>query len=187
MAIGPEICGGAWLRVCQVRIEGQQQRRAFLDEAYPGVPVAVYAAFVPFGLAEPAFQVKVVLGQVGLLTPNKQPGGKARHHLAHVVPDRVGTALELRLQRLKLRLSLRARATVRIEGGLDGLHLSHLVAHVLLGGLHAAQPPVDVAGQTGESVLSSPPFCASTFRWSEACTSVKASAMRNPGGCRGPP
>jgi len=54
-----------------VRIEGQQQRGAFLDEPYTGVPVAVHTAFVPFGLAEPAFQIKVVLGQVCLLTPNK--------------------------------------------------------------------------------------------------------------------
>jgi hypothetical protein len=61
------------------------------------------------------------------------------------------------------------------------------VAHVLLGGLHAAQPPVDVAGQTCESVLRSPPFCASRFRWSDARTSPRASAMRMPGGWSGPP
>ena len=110
-----------------------------------------------------------------------------RHHLPHVVLDRVGTALELRLQHLKLCLSLRARAAVRVEGGLDGPHLRHLVAHIFLGGLHTAQPPVDVAGQTCESVMSSPPFWASRFRWSDARTSPRASAMRMPGGWRGPP
>ena len=52
---------------------------------------------------------------------------------------------------------------------------------------HGAQPPVDVAGQPPESVVSSPPFFASRLRWSEARTSSKASAIRKPGGCRGPP
>lgn len=170
-----------------VGIKGQQQCRAFVDDADPRVSVAVNTAFVAFGLSKPSFQVQVVPRQIRILASDKQARSKARHHLAHVVPDRVGTALELRLQRLKLRLSLRARATVRIEGGLDGLHLSHLVAHVLLGGLHAAQPPVDVAGQTGESVLSSSPFWASRFRWSDARTSPRASAMRMPGGWSGPP
>ena len=62
MAIRPYICGGEWLWVRYVRVEGQQQRGPFLDESYPGVPVAVHAAFVPFGLAAPAFQGEVVLG-----------------------------------------------------------------------------------------------------------------------------
>ena len=110
-----------------------------------------------------------------------------RHHVAHVVPDRVGTALELRLQRLKLCLSLRARAAGWVEGGLDSPHLCHLVAHVFLGGRHTAQPPVDVTGQTGESVLRRPPFWASRFRWRDARPSPRASAMRMPGGCSGPP
>ena len=110
-----------------------------------------------------------------------------RHHVAHVVVDRVGTALALRLQRLKLGLSLRARAAGRVKGGLDGSHLRHLVAHLVLGGLHTAQPPVDVAGQTGESLMCCPPFWASRFRWRDARTSPRASAMRMPGGCSGPP
>jgi hypothetical protein len=76
VAIGPYIRGGEWLRVRYVRVESHQQRGAFLDEPYPGVPVAVYAAFVPFGLAKPAFQVEVVLGHVCLLPPTNSPGAK---------------------------------------------------------------------------------------------------------------
>jgi hypothetical protein len=74
-----------------------------------------------------------------------------------------------------------------VEGGLDGPHLRHLVAHIFLGGLHTAQPPVDVAGQTCESLMRRPPFWASRFRWRDARTSPRASAMRMPGGCSGPP
>jgi hypothetical protein len=128
-----------------VRIESHQQRGAFLDEPYPGVPVAVYAAFVPFGLAKPAFQVKVVLGHVCLFTPNKQPGCEARHHLAHVVPDRIVARAALRLQDLKLRLTLGTGATVGFKRRLDRPHIVHVGANGLLDVVHCRQPPCNVA------------------------------------------
>jgi hypothetical protein len=128
-----------------VGVESQQQRRAFLDEPYPGVPVAVYAAFVPFGLAEPALQVEVVRGQVCLLTPNKQPGCKARHHLAHVVPDRIVARAELLLQDLKLRLTLGTWATIGCERRLDRPHIVHMGSQGLLDIVPGCQPPCNVA------------------------------------------
>lgn len=128
-----------------MRVESHQQRGAFLDEPYPGVPVAVYAAFVPFGLAKPAFQVEVVRGQVCLLTPNKQPGCKARHHLAHVVPDRIVARAELLLQDLKLCLTLGTCATVGFECRLDRPHIVHMNSKSLLDVVHGRQPPCDVA------------------------------------------
>jgi len=128
-----------------VRVESHQQRGAFLDEPYPGVPVAVYAAFVPFGLAKPAFQVEVVLGQVCLLTPNKQPRCKARHHLTHVVPDRIVARAELLLQDLKLRLTLGTCATVGCERRLDRPHIVHMGSNGLLDVVHCRQPPCNVA------------------------------------------
>jgi hypothetical protein len=170
-----------------VGIEGQQQCRACVDDADPRVAVAVPTAFVAFGVSTPAFQVEGVPRQVRLLTSDKQARSKARPHCTPVLPERVGTALALRLQRLALRLSLRARAAVQVEGGWDGLHFRHLAAHVRLGGLHGAQPPVNVAGQPCESVISSPPLGASRCRWSDARLSPRASAMRMPGGWRGPP
>ena len=138
MAIGPYIRGDAWLRVRYVRVESHQQRGAFLDEPYPGVPVAVYAAFVPFGLAKPAFQVEVVLGHVCLLTPNKQPGCEACHHLAHVVPDRI-------VARVELRLTLGTCATVGFERRLNRPHIVHVSSNSLLDVVYGRQPPCDVA------------------------------------------
>jgi len=170
-----------------VRVESHQQRGACLDEPYPGVPVAVYAAFVPFGLAKPAFQVEVVRGHVCLLTPNKQPGCEACHHLAHVVPDRIVARVELRLQDLQLRLTLGTCATVGFERRLHRPHIVHVSSHGLLDVVYCRQPPCDVACSTGTVLVRRPPFWAAPFRWSEACTSAKASAMRKPGGCRGPP
>jgi hypothetical protein len=80
-----------------VRVEGQEQRGAFLDEADPGVSVAVNAALVPFGLSKPALQSEIVLRQVHVFTPNKQPRGKAGHDVAHMLPERIVTLLELLL------------------------------------------------------------------------------------------
>ena len=145
MAIGPYIRGGEWLRVRYVRVESHQQRGAFLDEPYPGVPVAVHAACVPFRLAEPAFEVEVVLGQVCLLTPNKQPGCEACHPLAHVGPDRIVARVELRLQDLKLRLTLGPCATVGFERRLNRPHIVHVSSNGLLDVVYGRQPPCDVA------------------------------------------
>ena len=145
MAIGPYIRGGAWLRVRYVRVESHPQRGAFLDEPYPGVPVAVYAAFMPFGLAKPACQVEVVLGHVCLLTPNKQPGCEACHPLAHVGPDRIVARVELRLQGLKLRLTLGPCATVGFERRLNRPHIVHVSSNSLLDVVYGRQPPCDVA------------------------------------------
>ena len=128
-----------------MRVESHQQRGAFLDEPYPGVPVAVYAAFVPFRLAKPAFQVEIVLGHVCLLTPNKQPGCKAGHHLAHVLSDRIVARVELCLQALKLRLTLGTCATVEFERRLDRPHIIHMSSNGLLDVVHCRQPLCDVA------------------------------------------
>jgi len=131
--------------VRQVRVEGQQQRGAFLDNADPSVPVAMNAALVPFGLAEPAFQVEVVLGQVCVLTSNKQPRRKAGHDLAHMLSDRIVARLELLLQDLKLRLALGTRATIRCECRLDRLHILHVGMKSLLCIVDRRQTPVNVA------------------------------------------
>ena len=80
-----------------VSLKGQQQRGPLLDETDASVSMAVNAALVAFGLSEPAFQVEVVLRPVGLVSPHKETGLKARHHLAHVLPDRVSAPLQLLL------------------------------------------------------------------------------------------
>ena len=158
-----------------------------MHETDPGVAVAVNAALVSFGLSEPAFEVEVVLWQVPVLPSNKQSRRKAGHDVAHRLPDGITTLLQLCLQDLKLRLTLCTRTIVRFERCLDRLDILHVGANGFLGGVDGVQPPVDVSGQPRELVVSSPPCCAARLRWSEACTSPKASAMRRPGGCRGPP
>ena len=149
--------------------------------------VAVNTALVSFGLSEPAFEVEVILWQVPVLPSHKQSRRKAGHNVAHRLPDGIATLLKLCLQDLKLRLTLGTRTTVRFECRLDRPDILHVGANGFLCGVDGTQPPVDISGQPRESVVRSPPFFASRLRWSDACTSPKASAMRRPGGCRGPP
>ena len=47
-------------RIVQVHIQGMHQRRTFLHNPDAGVFVSMNAAFVPLGLAKPAFQVEIV-------------------------------------------------------------------------------------------------------------------------------
>ena len=138
-------------------------------------------------LPEPAFQVEVILRQVRLLAPDKQPRGKASHHAAHVLAGRIVACLALPLQDLKLLLTLGTRPSVRLERRLDGLDILHISTNGLVDVMDCCQASVDVARSTREARVRRPPFCASRFRWSEAWTAAKASAMRSPGGCRGPP
>ena len=170
-----------------VGIESQQQCGTFLDNTDASVPVAVHTAFMAFGLSEPALQIEVILREVGIVTSHKKARLKVCHHTAHVLARRVIAALELLPQGLKLGVTLGTWATVRRKRVLDRPHVGHVVAYGLVRIVHRRQTSVDVAGQTRQSFMSWPPFCTSRFRCRDARTSSRASAMRKPGGCNGPP
>jgi len=109
------------------------------------MPVAVDAAFVPFGLFKPALQIEVVQRYVRLFPSNKQPRSKAGHDVAKVLPGQVSALLELLLQDLKLCLTLGARSLVRFERRLDRPEILHMGANGFLGVVDRCQPPVNVA------------------------------------------
>lgn len=144
MAIGPYIRSGERLGVGQVCIEGQQQRGAFLDKTNPGVPVAVNAALVSFGLSEPPLEVEVVLRQVALLASNKQPRRKTCHHAAHVLLHGISALLEPLLHTLKLPLPLGTRATGRLKRRLESPDILHVGAQRLVNVMDGCQPAVNV-------------------------------------------
>ena len=170
-----------------MRIERRQQCGAFVDEAHPSMAVAMNAALVAFGVSKPACEVEVVLREIRVVTSHKQAWLKTRQYPTYVLPLRIVTPLELLPQGLKLHVPVVARAIGGIKCGLDCPHVCHLVTDVLLGRLHTRQASVNRAGQTRELLVGTPPFCASRFRRSDARTSPKASAIRKPGGCHGPP
>ena len=101
--------------------------------------------------------------------------------------SQVIAALELLPQGLKLGVTLGASATITIQRVVDRLHVGDLAAYGLLPIVYGCQTSVDVVGQTRQSSMCEPPFCTSRFRCSDVRTSLRASAMRMPGGCNGPP
>ena len=145
MAVGPYIGTCERLLVCPVRVEGQEQCGAFLDDADSGVSVAVNTALVPFGLSKPALQIEVVLRHIHVLTPNKQPRSKAGHDVAKMFPGQVIALLELLLQDLKRGLTLGTRALVWFERRLDRPDILHRGPQGFLGVVDRCQPSVNVA------------------------------------------
>ena len=145
MAIGPYIRRGERLWVGQVRIKGQQQRGAFLDKANPGVPVAVNAALVPFGLSEPPFEVEVVLRQVPRpRLPQTAPAQSSPSRGPCVAAsDRRSVATAP--AHLKLLLTLGTRATRRLKRRLDSPDILHVGAQYLVDVMDSRQPAVNVA------------------------------------------
>src|SRR5262249_57487376 len=105
------------------------------------------AARVAFGLSEPAFEVEVVLRQVPILPANKQSRRKAGHDVAHRLPDGIVTLLQLRLQALKLCLTLRTRTIVRFEPALDRPDILHVAANTLFCSPAAPHPPLHLPPQ----------------------------------------
>ena len=144
MAVRPYIGTCKRLRVCQVCVEGQEQRGTFLDDADSGVSVAVNTALVPFGLSKPAFQVEVVLWQVCLFPANKQPRSKAGHDMAKVLPSQIIALLELLLQDLKRCLTLGTRSLVRCECCLDRPDILHMGPNGFLGVMDRCESPLDI-------------------------------------------
>jgi len=131
--------------MCQVRVEGQQQCGAFLNDADPGMLATVDTALMPFGLFKPALQLEVVLRHVRLFPANKEPRGKTGHDVTHMLPDGIVALLELLLQDLKPRLTLGTRATIRFERRLDRPDILHVGPHGLLGVMDCPQTPVNIA------------------------------------------
>ena len=139
------------------------------------------------GRSAPAFEVEGVLGQGPVLPANTQSRGTAGHDGAPRLPAGLAPLGQRRLQDLQRRLTLRTRTTGRFERGRDRPDILHVGAPGFWGGVDGPQPPRDVPGQPCEAVGRRPPFCAARWRGSAAGPSPKASAMRRPGGGRGPP
>jgi hypothetical protein len=79
----------------QVSVQHWDESRPFLNDANPGMAVAVDMSLVAFGKAKEAFKIKIVVRQVRLIATDEQTGEKAGHHLAHVLPDWIVAGLEL--------------------------------------------------------------------------------------------
>ena len=69
-------------------VQRQQERRAFLHDAHPCMPVPVDVSLVPFGLPKPTLQIQVVLEAWQRASTDEEACGTAGHHPRHVVVKR---------------------------------------------------------------------------------------------------
>ena len=84
-------------------------------------------------------------------------------------------------------MAIRASFLSRFKGRGYLLDVLDVFSDFLLFDLDFVQTSVDAVGQSAELLLGEPPFFSSKFRWIDARTSCKASAIRKPGGWSGPP
>src|SRR6266478_5114761 len=99
------VCGQR-LRMRHMGVQRQQERRAFLHEAYPRMPVPVDASLVPCGLPTPTLQIQVVLEAWPRASTDEEACGNAGHHPRHVVVKRGVEACERLWQARALGLPL---------------------------------------------------------------------------------
>src|SRR3954469_15572705 len=170
-----------------MRVQRGHQRRPRLNQTDPRVATAVDPTLMALRQAEPALQVEVILDPFVVLLADEQAGEEAEHHRRHAVADRPLGCLEAIDQRLEPLLPL---GDIR-RPGLE--RRGHLRDHLdvssddLLLIFDLVEAPLDASGQAAELLRRESPFFSSKSRWSDAWTSVSASATRPPGGCSGPP
>src|SRR3989442_15431685 len=143
------VCGKR-LRMRHMGVQSQQECWAFLNNAYPRMPVPVDASLVPFGLPKPTLQFQVVLEAWQRVSTDEESCGKAGHHPCHVVVKRCGEACELLLQVPELGLPLRGGTVRMCQRGRDTLELLQVLTEDLVFRVHFGHASVDTGGQALE-------------------------------------
>lgn len=170
-----------------VRIQRRHQGWPCLNDPNSSVAVAVDPPRMALGQAKPALQIEIVLDLLELAFANEKPGAKADPHPRPLLMDRIIGLLEPMDQFLELLLAVRAGPGSGLNGRRDLLDVRDVASDRRLFGPNFVEAAVDAARQVAEVLRSEPPFFSSTFRWIDSRTSSTASAMRKPGGGRGPP
>ena len=149
--------------------------------------MTVNPPLVTLGQAEPSLKIEIVLDLFKLPLADEKAGEEANHHRGHVQANRILSPLESIDQFFELLLAICASFLSRFEGRGYLLDVLDVFSDFLLFGLDFVQTSVDAVGQAAELLFCEPPFFSSKFRWIDSRTSSKASAIRRPGGCSGPP
>jgi len=187
VAARDQLFGGEGLRMATVRVERGEEGRTVVHDADTGVSMAVDAALVSLGKPEPPLQVLVVLGKCLVITVNEQPRREALHQSSHVVVERRRPVAKREHEHVEVGPALGRQADAGLERAVDEAQFDDIPSHLVEGRLDRGDPLVDARRELPQFALTRPPFFAPTQRWSESRTSPSASAMRRPGGSRGPP
>src|SRR5262245_10220735 len=144
--------------------------------------VTMYTALMPFGQAEPPFQVEIILREIALRTPRKEPPRKARHHLAAMDADRILASGKLLAEVVEAVPTLAVRVIRRIERGIHRPQVLEIAPNLFLYLFDLLQSCVDGPGKLLELRFCTAPFFAWRLRSRDCRTSRSASARRIPGG-----
>lgn len=186
-AIREEILDRERFGMGQVRIQRVHQGRPFLNDPHPGMTMAMNPPLMPLGHAEPALQIEIVRNRFDVVFTHEEPRLETRHQLKHVGSKRIFVVLKAIDQGSELLRAMRPIPARGVQGRCHLTNLLHVLSNRRLFLGDRVQTAVDAVGQATQLLLSGPPFFASKLRWIDSCTSSKASAIRRPGGCSGPP
>jgi hypothetical protein len=153
-----------------------------LDKTYAGMLVPMNTAFMPCGQADPPFQVEIILREMALPPPDKEPPGKARPHLTEREADRIRAGGELRAKLLEAVPTLTGRAGRRIKRGVHRPQVLEIAPNLLLHRLDLRPSFVDALGKRVKLRFRTAPFFAWRLRSRDCRTSRTACARRRPGG-----
>jgi hypothetical protein len=155
-------CERAWMST--VRVEGDEEGRPLVDEAYACMGMAVDAALVSLGEPEPPLEVQVVAGEVAATAVDEQPGSEALHHAGHVVVEWRGRCPIPEGDLVEVGPATAGRAEVGIEGAVDEAEFDNVASYLLEGGLRVGEPLVDARHELRQLAIAGPPFFGSTQR-----------------------
>lgn len=170
-----------------VCIEHRQESGALLNDTHAGVAMAVDAPFVAFRQSERAFEIIVVSGQIRIVISDKETGRESVDDLAEELSYRQWIIAECLAKVEEGCSPLFEGAGFGVEILGDFLNVLQIQPDLGLCGLDLGETAVDTAYKSFLGFIGRAPFFASRLRSRESRTCSRESAMRNPGGCSGPP
>src|SRR5580698_4840034 len=129
--------------MAKVCVEGDEERRPLVDEAYACMGMAVDAALVSLGEPEPPLEVQVVVGEVAATAVHEQPWREALHHAGHVVVEGRGRSPVPEDDLVEVGPAAAGRAEVGVEGAVDEAELDNVARYLLADRLRVGEPLVD--------------------------------------------
>ena len=170
-----------------MRVQGQHHGRSFLHDTYAGMTSAVNARLMPFRQTKLSLQIQVVARQIGSTTTREWPRLETRHEAPHLLTDRILVCQQFAPNCVVVPFALRPTTGSRVQGDVDLTNCLDIRCHLFVRFHHQVPPFVDAADQPLEQRLCFPPFFCRTLRRNDCFTSSSASAIRIPGGRKGPP
>jgi hypothetical protein len=110
--------------------------------------MSVNTTFMAFRITKPSFQIKVVCGQIKIVTADKQTGGKTAHRLGHMLASRMVVLFQRLLKGSKGPFTLIDRAGRRIQCGCYLAHLFEVRLKLRLHRLDLFQAAIDASSQS---------------------------------------